>query len=185
MKEFNKEKVDVARKKYKPDNVKYLLIAEAPPDADRFFYFENVKDKDSLFLEMMKVLYLGDKKGLAPYARLHKQELLEKFKNDGFYLEDSVSHPILKLGKIKQIKDNLSDLKLKIKNYKGRNVKIILISATVYKACYQELIKEGYNVINTKSIAFPGSGAQKLFKKNLYKLLNENGFKTKLKPEDV
>ncbi len=49
-----------ARLKYKPKQIKYLLIAETPPklDSDRFFYFENVDRQDSLFLETMKLLYL-------------------------------------------------------------------------------------------------------------------------------
>ena len=51
-----------ARKKYRPENIRYLLIAEAPPKADskRFFYFEDVTEKDSLFLETMKCLYPAD-----------------------------------------------------------------------------------------------------------------------------
>jgi hypothetical protein len=50
-----------ARQKYKPDEIKFLLIAEAPPDAEsgRFFYFEEVDKHDNLFIETMKVLYPG------------------------------------------------------------------------------------------------------------------------------
>jgi hypothetical protein len=50
---------EIARRKYKPQSIKFLFVAEAPPkkESGRFFYFENVSDKDSLFLEMMKVLY--------------------------------------------------------------------------------------------------------------------------------
>lgn len=43
-----------ARKKYRPHNIRVVFIAEAPPCAlDRFFYFEDVKKQDSLFLEIM------------------------------------------------------------------------------------------------------------------------------------
>src|SRR3954447_25398700 len=35
---------------YRPRDVRLLLIAEAPPsDLDRYFYFEQVRDQDSLF----------------------------------------------------------------------------------------------------------------------------------------
>ena len=50
MPEYEKEAM-----KYKPDKIKYLFIAEAPPDADvnkgdefRYFYFDNVAIYDYL-----------------------------------------------------------------------------------------------------------------------------------------
>lgn len=51
-----------SRQKYKPEIIKFLLIAEAPPRAEskRFFYFEDIQNGDSLFLETMKVLYPSD-----------------------------------------------------------------------------------------------------------------------------
>ena len=47
-----------ARNRYRPNEIRVLIIAEAPPCAlDRFFYFEDVKKQDSLFLEIMGILY--------------------------------------------------------------------------------------------------------------------------------
>jgi hypothetical protein len=44
--------------KNKPEEVEWLLIAKAPPEAlNRFFYFENVTEQDSLFTETMKVVW--------------------------------------------------------------------------------------------------------------------------------
>ncbi len=41
-----------AREKYKPEKTSCLFIAEAPPsDPDRFFYFEEVREQNSLYLE--------------------------------------------------------------------------------------------------------------------------------------
>ena len=53
------DKFEAARTKYKPETIKYLFVAETPPktNSERFFYFENVMEQDSLFLETMKVLY--------------------------------------------------------------------------------------------------------------------------------
>lgn len=52
------ERLEKARMKYKPDIVKYLLIAEAPPDSiERFFYYEDVTEHDYLFLRVIGVLY--------------------------------------------------------------------------------------------------------------------------------
>lgn len=48
-----------ASNRYLPDSVRLLFIAEAPPDirVHRFFYFTGLTKGDTLFLEMMKVLY--------------------------------------------------------------------------------------------------------------------------------
>ncbi len=53
-----KKQLENARLKYKPVKIKYLLIAEAPPDSiERFFYYENVKSHDHLFLGVTEALY--------------------------------------------------------------------------------------------------------------------------------
>ena len=41
-KEELKQKREEARIKYKPRKISHLIIAEAPPDGDRFFYFEEL-----------------------------------------------------------------------------------------------------------------------------------------------
>lgn len=53
-----KKQLEAARLKYEPLIVKFLLIAEAPPDSiDRFFYYENVHQHDYLFLGIAQSLY--------------------------------------------------------------------------------------------------------------------------------
>ncbi|RYZ57991.1 MAG: hypothetical protein EOO14_10255, partial [Chitinophagaceae bacterium] len=76
---FLKERYASARNKYKPRQVRVLLLAEGPPDSlDRHFYFEDVKKQDSLFLEIMGVLYPEQKKQYLASGRETelKQELL-------------------------------------------------------------------------------------------------------------
>ena len=45
--------------RYRPDPLRLLFIAEAPPayKANRLFYFPDVQTGDALFIEMMKVIY--------------------------------------------------------------------------------------------------------------------------------
>src|SRR5690606_13965994 len=51
------EKLEQAREKYKPAKIDLLLVAEAAPDSlDRFFYYEDVKSEDFLFLGVVEVL---------------------------------------------------------------------------------------------------------------------------------
>ena len=94
MDDFNK-----ARVKYKPEIIKYLLVAETPPksDSNRFFYYENVDREDSLFIETIKVLYPNEIDNLTiKEVWNRKKYFLEKFKKDGFYLIDSIDEPFEK-----------------------------------------------------------------------------------------
>ncbi|MCH8942969.1 MAG: hypothetical protein IIA48_11100 [Bacteroidetes bacterium] len=168
-------KITSARLKYKPEKIKYLFVAEAPPkeDSDRFFYFENVLTADSLFLETMKVLYPKDYT-VAKVVRLQKKKFLEKFKEDEFYLIDSTDQPMENNSqsyKKNKIKEALPSLKEKIKNLVNEKTKIILISKPVYDVCFTPLINEGFNIVNTGMIDFPGSSGQEKFKEKLQKLL--------------
>lgn len=53
-----KNQLENARQKFKPEIIRYLLVAEAPPDSlERFFYYENVRQHDYLFLGVAEALY--------------------------------------------------------------------------------------------------------------------------------
>ena len=144
------------RQRYMPNKVKYLLIAEAPPKADsnRFFYCEDVRNGDTLFLETMKVLY-PEECSYIKSVRHRKSQFLKRFQQDGFYLIDSIEIPINKSKKRGQISESLPFLIEKIKSLVSEETNIILISSTVYECCYNELRSKGFNVINKSAIPFP------------------------------
>ena len=94
--QYLKETYAKARNKYKPSHINRLLITEAPPcNLDRYFYFEDVKKQDSLFLEIMGVLYPDRKQRYLKVGRPMegKIELLEMFKEDGYLLLDLYEVP--------------------------------------------------------------------------------------------
>ncbi|PAM93584.1 hypothetical protein B4N84_17155 [Flavobacterium sp. IR1] len=65
-----------ARNKYKPREIKALLITEAPScSLDKDFYFEDVPKQDALFLEIMAVLYPKDKE---QYLKQKRDPLLKE-----------------------------------------------------------------------------------------------------------
>ena len=168
-----KNMFEEARKKYRPKSVKYLLIAEAPPQekSRRFFYYENVKDQDSLFLETMKVLY-PTKYTDAKTVRANKIIFLRQFMADGFYLLDAASSPIIDTRKKRhQISSDFPGLLKRIDEVICKNTKIILISRPVYDVCYEELKNKGYKVINAEMVDFPGSSGQKNYRNKMQKLL--------------
>jgi hypothetical protein len=167
-----------ARIKYKPDLIEYLLVAETPPkrDSKRFFYFENVGEQDSLFLEIMKCLYPAETSNLETKSiRLNKSYFLRKFQKDGFYLIDSLDNPFEERYSSKKkeelIKAGQKELLIKIRSLYTEVVKVILIAAPVFKANYSFLIAKGINVINKCPIYFPGSGGQKQFREKFETLI--------------
>lgn len=170
---------ELARLKYKPEKIKYLLVAETPPKSDskRFFYFEKVEDQDSLFIETMKLLYPAETENVvAKTIRGHKKAFLEMFKRDGFYLIDSLDSPFEERyppsKKVRLIKMGQRNLLVKIRELSDDDTKVILIAAPVYEANFIYLSQNGVNVINTQSIDFPGSGGQIKYKEKMKSILN-------------
>jgi len=177
-------RINEARLKYKPDVIKCLFIAEAPTsDEERFFYFEDVPDHDSLYLELMKSLFTTYSQGTpdpmfdfvpvfknSPSTydlRSQKADYLSKFKDMGFYLIDCLDHPLPynlstneKINKLNPVKN---DLVAKVKSLIDKRTPVILISLPVYQAMAGSLKYNGYNVINKCGVPFPGSGQQQNF----------------------
>jgi hypothetical protein len=78
-----------AAARYKPDRIDLLLIGEAPPSSeDRFFYFEDVREHDSLFRYVCRVLLEREP------TRDNKAELLEDLRRRGVFLIDLRETPV-------------------------------------------------------------------------------------------
>lgn len=167
-----KQQLEKARLKYKPDSVKYLLIAEAPPDSlDRFFYYENVHQHDYLFLGVAEALYpeLKDRFIASRRDNKIKRSILLEFQTDGFYLLDLSELPLSILKN--NLASQLAYLIEKIEQVANKETKIILIKATVYDTAFYTLKRYGFdNVINLR-IPFPGQGGQRLFQTEFRKAL--------------
>jgi hypothetical protein len=79
---------DAAAAKYRPEVVELLLIAEAPPSSlDRYFYFEDVRDQDSLFRHVIRAVL-----GLEP-SRAEKASELRRLTDRGVFLIDLKPEP--------------------------------------------------------------------------------------------
>jgi len=169
---------EIARIKYKPEKIKYLFIAETPPKSmsNRFFYFENVDKQDSLFIETMKLLYPEETKNIeTKIIRNNKKWFLQKFKDEGYYLIDSLENPFeLKFSssqKVNLIKNGQVALLQNIKTLVDDQTKVILISSPVYFANDYFLRNQGINIINVEPIDFPGSGGQRKYKEKMRKII--------------
>ena len=166
-----------AAQKYKPNRIKTLFIAESPPfkeegDELRYFYFENVTKRDSLFRNIMQVLFPEEYEDFKKSK--DKVPLLNKFKENGFFLIDACDYPINQyVNRIRnnRIETDFPKLLQKIKTVIDDDTKIILIKKNIYKLLFDKLDSEGINVINTEYLEFPSSGHQLEFKTKLTNLL--------------
>ena len=144
----------LAAKKYQPDKIKLLLIAEAPPKSeDRYFYFEKVNEQDSLFRYVVRGVLNTEP------IREQKAQQLEALKGAGVFLIDSVVSPLQKGDKLRDFidKDSL------VSRCQDLNPQaIVLIKANVYDETFNILKNEGLPVVDER-IPFPGSGQQTRF----------------------
>lgn len=157
-----------ARNKFKPRYINTLLLAEAPPcNLHRYFYFEDVKVQDSLFLEIMGVLYPDQKQAYLKSGRSPdgKEDLLRLFQEDGYWLLDLWETP-------NNDDDPLPGLLSRLQKHIDKTTPVVLIKTNVYDLCYPVLKAEGYNV-SAERMPFPGSGQQKLFREKFRKALGD------------
>lgn len=169
--QFIRNRYAKARNRFKPRQVTMVLIVEGPPDSlDRHFYFEDVKKHDSLFLEIMGVLYPEQKKRYLAAGRdtMLKEDLLEAFKEDGYWLLDLSEIPCNLLEE--SLKNCLPSLLERLKSQVDKRTPIILIKANVYDLCYAPLVADGYTVYKER-IPFPGSGQQRVFREKFKQAL--------------
>ena len=176
--------------RYKPTTVRLLFIAEAPPAFrfNRLFYFENLRDGDTLFLEMMKTLY-GPAVGFtengfscgssAEGIRRRKRELLARFMSDGYFLIDASEDPMpdgaSSSQKLALLRSSVPHLIVRLRKFKiDRATPIVLIGGVTYSACAQPLTNLEFNVINEAMIDHPARGGQLRFRQKLGCTLQQN-----------
>jgi hypothetical protein len=176
--------------RYKPATVRVLFIAEAPPAFrfNRLFYFEDLRDGDTLFLEMMKTLY-GSAVGFtengfssgssAEGIRRRKSELLARFMHEGYFLIDASEEPMPDRAsssqKLALLRASVPRLIIRLKELSiDKNTPIVLIGGVTYSACAQSLTNLGFNVINEAMIDHPARGGQLRFRQKLRYTLQRN-----------
>ncbi len=169
--------------RYKPATVRVLFIAEAPPAFrfNRLFYFEDLRDGDTLFLEMMKTLYGSTvgftENGFLPGSsaegiRRRKSGLLARFMREGYFLIDTSEEPMPDRAsssqKLALLRAAVPRLIARLKEFAvDQNTPIVLIGGVTYSACAQSLVNLGFKVMNEAMIDHPARGGQLRFRQKL------------------
>ncbi|MBO7125580.1 MAG: hypothetical protein J6V74_07050 [Bacteroidales bacterium] len=170
--------IEDARLKYRPKEIKLLLIGEAPPkNKDCFFYYENVKKYDFLFLAVLKALgSTKDKEEYIQKKRKEKEKWLTSIQEQGIYLVDiSKKHLKQKLS-AEQREAFIRETNMLI----TRNTPIVLIKKNVYQNVYKCLIENHYTVLNKEYIPFPSNSHQREFHDLFLKTLKSNNLHFKI-----
>jgi hypothetical protein len=168
------------RKRYRPKNIRFLLIAESPPPAadtgsSRHFYrSDRVRRDDRLFTNTIKALYPDAADQTETELEQTKEQWLRRFQSDGWYmieaLEKSLPHEVTKDERQALIKENLTRLIGRVSKLADAKVKLILIKSNVFDVAAEPLRQAGFNVLNTELVDYPGRFNQKAYREKLARL---------------
>lgn len=154
-----------AAAKYRPEQIRLLLVAEAPPAAlDRYFYFERVTDQDSLFRYVVSTVL-----GIQP-NRVSKPQELTSLREAGVFLIDLKLEP--KVGD-EALDSYVPDLVKRAVDLAPEHV--ITIKVNVCDLCQGPLAASGLDV-SRERIPFPGSGQQTRFERAMRRALHSAGW---------
>jgi hypothetical protein len=128
-----------------------LLVSEAPPSAlDRYFYFEDVNEHDSLFRHVVQAV-LGEKptRDKAPY--------LDELRERGWFLAHVSEDPFRDRSVLAQL---VPDLLVRCEELAPR--RIVVVGAPLYDLVHGPMRAAGLPVVDVR-MPYPGSGQQRRF----------------------
>jgi hypothetical protein len=142
------------RRRYQPESVRLIIVAESPPASGRYFYDPTGAPSEPLFAALMRHL------GLSPST---KEEGLREFQRAGWLLVDATYQPVDALKGVKRDAVIIRDYPLlrdDLANF-GRSTPLVLLKVNVRKILEPKRTAEGFNVLNRdRAIYFPSHGRQ-------------------------
>jgi hypothetical protein len=129
------------RRRYQPESVRLIIVAESPPASGRYFYDPTGAPSEPLFAALMRHL------GLSPST---KEEGLREFQRAGWLLVDATYQAVDALKGVKRDAVIIRDYPLlrdDLANF-GRSTPLVLLKVNVRKILEPKLTAEGFNVLN-------------------------------------
>jgi len=177
---------DDIRRQYRPNKVRWLLIAESPPPGpdfggSRHFYRDTPpRPDDRVFNNTIKALY-GDAEGQNDQElQEHKAEWLKQLQADGLYmieaLEESQAHQVTKKQRQERIAVALPRLIERVKQLATPETGLVLIKSNVFDVAAEPLQQAGFKVLNQKLVDYPGVYNQTAYRQKLAALLKADGW---------
>lgn len=144
------------RERYRPTRLRYLLIAESPPDpggGERRFFYSPVLTIDNLYRSVAEAVY-GERDDVDVRD---KTAVLERLREDGFWLIDAVEYPVNKLGssaRSRAIEAGVPRLIARCIELEPEHGAIIC-HGKVYAATAQALRDAGFPLLHDVALPFP------------------------------
>ena len=154
--ELGTEWYEELRERYRPTRLRYLLIAESPPDpgdGDLRFFYSPTLTIDNLYRSVAEAVY-GERDDV---DLRDKPAVLERLRGDGFWLIDAVEYPVNKLGgparslAIKKGVPQLIARCIALRPERGT----IICHGKVYAATAQALRDAGVPILHHEALPFP------------------------------
>jgi hypothetical protein len=148
------------RRRYEPEKVKLIIIAESPPVSGKYFYDRIGRVTEALFAALMKQL---------SYIPRSKQDGLEEFQRKGWVLVDATYEPVNNHDaslreRNEVIARDYDKLRHDLLNLSpDRSAPLILIKTNVCRLLKPKLVDDGFNVLNEHPLPFPSTGHQQEF----------------------
>jgi hypothetical protein len=169
------------RESYRPNKIRWLLIAESPPpsakiNSSRHFYrSDKVRTGDRLFTNTIKALYPEAAELPESTLQDQKEQWLRRFQDEGWYmieaLEKSLPHEVTKQERQTFIKGGLSHLVERVRRLANNGTKLILIKSNVFDVAAEPLRQAGFTVLNKELLDYPGQFNQRAYREKLRQLV--------------
>jgi hypothetical protein len=144
------------RERYRPTRLRYVLIAESPPDpgeGERRFFYSPALTIDNLYRSVAEAVY-GERDDVDVRD---KPAVLHRLREDGFWLIDAVEYPVNKLGS----SDRARAINAGVPRLIARCIELgpergaIICHGKVYAATAQALRDAGVPVLHDVALPFP------------------------------
>ena len=140
-----------AAARYRPERIDTLLVSEAPPSArDRYFYFEDVTEHDSLFRHVVQAV-LGEK------PTRDKPPYLDALREAGWFLVHVSEEPF---DDRKVLPALVPDLLARCEQLAP--ARIIVVGAPLFDLLRKPMRDAGLPLVDVR-LPYPGSGQQRRF----------------------
>jgi hypothetical protein len=158
----------VFRRRFEPEHVKLVIVAESPPVSGKYFYNPDGAISEPLFAALMKQL------GVSP---TRKDDGLREFQRQGWVLVDATYEPVNVGEKNRNavivrdyplLRDDLSEM------LPDRSPPVVLLKANVCRLLEHMLRGDGFNVLNKgRVVYFPSTGRQPDFHRQFTEILRD------------
>ncbi|GAC1373091.1 MAG: hypothetical protein NVSMB39_7350 [Candidatus Saccharimonadales bacterium] len=174
---------DEVRQTYRPEVIKYLLIAESPPpragvaSSRQFYRAEYQAPDDWLFANTMRVVFAEAADLAIKELEAQKEQWLRRFAEVGFYmieaLEKSLTHDVTKKRRREILAEHTDELASRVGELDASAAKLILIKSNVYDMLAGPLRAAGFAVLNEELLDYPGRFNQAYYRRKLAGMLEK------------